>query len=83
VLEGNYLLLNEPGWEALQSLWDFTIFLETDLATIEQRLLDRWLSHGYTHDAANAKISLNDLPNAKRILSHLVPTDLMIKTDCA
>ena len=35
VVEGNYLLLNEPGWEALQSLWDFTIFLETDLATIE------------------------------------------------
>ena len=83
VVEGNYLLLNEPGWEALQSLWDFTIFLETDLATIEQRLLDRWLSHGYTHDAAHAKISLNDLPNAKRILSHLVPADLVIKTDCA
>jgi len=81
VAEGNYLLLDEPGWKKLQSLWDYSIFLETNLATIERRLLDRWLSHGYTHDGAHEKISLNDLPNAKRILSHLLPADLVIKTD--
>jgi pantothenate kinase len=81
VLEGNYLLLDEPDWRGLSHHWDYTIFLETDLATIERRLMDRWLFHGYSREAAHAKISVNDLPNAHRILQHASPADLVIKTD--
>ena len=81
VLEGNYLLLDEPDWRELNHYWDYSIFLETDLATIERRLMDRWLFHGYSQEAAHAKISVNDLPNAHRILQHALPADLVIKTD--
>lgn len=81
VVEGNYLLFDEPDWRELSRHWDYTIFLETDLTTIERRLMDRWLFHGYSQRAAHAKISVNDLPNAHRILQHALPADLVIKTD--
>jgi len=78
VVEGNYLLLNEPGWSELKSFWDFSIFLEIDLSIIERRLLDRWSSYGYASNAIHAKVIHNDLPNAERVTRHRLSADITV-----
>jgi len=81
VVEGNYLLLDETGWRELQSYWDVSVFLTADLSVIEERLIDRWLSFGFSDQQAHHKAHLNDIPNAKRILDHALAADWVIQTD--
>ena len=81
VVEGNYLLLDETGWRELQSYWDISVFLTADLSVIEQRLIDRWLSFGFSDQEAHQKAHLNDIPNAKRILDHALAADWVLQTD--
>ena len=78
LVEGNYLLLNEPGWSDLRSFWAATVFLNIGLQKIEARLTDRWLQHGLTPDAAKARALANDIPNARRIIRNSVPGDLVL-----
>lgn len=78
LVEGNYLLLNEPGWSDLRILWATTVFLNITLQTVEARLTDRWLQHGLALDAAKARAQANDLPNARRIIGNSVPADLAL-----
>ena len=82
MLEGNYLFLDEPDWEELSHSWDYTIFLETDLATIERRLMDRWLFHGYTTTPLMQKSALMTYPMQTGFFTlHALPADLVIKNE--
>lgn len=78
VVEGNYLLLNKPVWCELRALFDATVFLRYTLETLEQRLLNRWLSLGFTHEQAAKKVYGNDLKNAQLVLEHSAGADLTI-----
>ena len=78
IVEGNYLLLDEPGWADLRTYWDYSVFLEIDIEIITQRLLERWLSFGYSSKEAWNKSHLNDLPNARRILENRLNADLVL-----
>lgn len=70
VVEGNYLLLDEPGWRDLRRFWDDVVFLDVPEAVLEERLLQRWRDHGLSDDAARSRAEGNDLPNARRICRH-------------
>ncbi|WP_417838381.1 nucleoside triphosphate hydrolase [Tritonibacter scottomollicae] len=76
VIEGNYLLFDEPGWRDLADLWDVSIRLDVPLADLEARLVQRWLTHGLDQAAAEARARGNDLANAQRIASAKLPADL-------
>lgn len=76
VIEGNYLLFDEPGWRDLADLWDVSIRLDVPLADLEARLVQRWLTHGLDQAAAEARARGNDLANAERIASARLPADL-------
>ena len=76
VIEGNYLLFDEPGWRDLADLWDVSIRLDVPLAELEARLVQRWLTHGLDQAAAEARARGNDLANAQRIASARLPADL-------
>ena len=78
VVEGNYLLLDEPDWQPLHDLWDLTVKLEVDLAEIRGRLIQRWLSHGLSRTAATRRAESNDIPNAKRVIEHSIASDLTV-----
>ena len=81
IVEGNYLLLNEPSWANLRKQWDYSVFLEVDIQIIKQRLVERWLSFGYSRDEALKKAEMTDLPNAKRILRNRLDADLVLAED--
>jgi fructokinase len=75
VVEGNYLMLDRPGWRDLAPLWDVTIHLDVPMETLRDRLIQRWLDHGLTRADATARAEANDLPNARLILGQSLPCD--------
>lgn len=76
IAEGNYLLFDDPAWRPLASLWSLSIFLNVAEPVLEARLIQRWLDHGLTPDAARARAEGNDLPNARRILAARLSADV-------
>ena len=78
LVEGNYLLLSEEPWQQLQRLWQFSVLITADQDTLEERLVDRWLTHGFSKEEARAKAMENDIPNALRVLKGSARADLII-----
>ena len=78
LVEGNWLLLDREPWRALHALFDLSVMLELDEATLRERLVGRWLEHG--HDAASAleRAEANDLPNGRLVASASVPATLRL-----
>jgi pantothenate kinase len=78
LVEGNYLLLDEEPWTALNGLFDFSIFVDVPRGELERRLMERWRGHGKSDDEARAWIASNDLPNIERVLARRRQADLVI-----
>ena len=76
LVEGNYLLLDEPGWVGLHALWALKVFLGVDLATLKSRLTDRWVGFGLDKQAARERALSNDIPNAERVIRNSAQGDL-------
>lgn len=79
IVEGNYLLLNEPGWMNLRDLWALTVFLDVPSTTLEARLLDRWTGLGLPRDEAERRAFANDIPNAWRVVRNSGAADLILR----
>ncbi len=79
VLEGNYLLLHEPGWRDLALLWHLSVWVEVPEAVLRSRLVARWLEHGHDYAAAVARSEENDLPNARRLIQNRLPSDVAVE----
>lgn len=68
LVEGNYLLLNEPPWSALADYFDFSILIAPPAAVLQQRLAERWQGYGMDDAGVTAKLEGNDLPNGRLVL---------------
>jgi pantothenate kinase len=78
IVEGNYLLLDEPVWRDLDDYWDLAVFVQIGLETIKTRLMQRWKAHGFDRGKAARWIESNDIPNAERVLKNRVPEDVTL-----
>lgn len=78
VVEGNYVLLDAPGWRDLRGLADFGIFLEADMALSRERLRRRKVRGGYASDLAEKHYARSDGPNTRLILKNRLPADLTL-----
>ncbi|MEU2032773.1 nucleoside/nucleotide kinase family protein [Nocardia amamiensis] len=67
VVEGNYLLLDQPGWAEVRSHLDEVWYLDAEDRVIERRLTERHLLGGKTAEQAQIKIANSDMPNARLI----------------
>lgn len=81
LVEGNYLLLNDPDWAPLRRFFDLTVFLSVPEPVLEQRLHARWAGYGLTPDAITTKLEENDLPNARLVVRSSVPADVVVTND--
>lgn len=79
LVEGNYLLLDEPPWSRLAGLFDMAIFLDVPRDQLEQRLLQRWREHGRSEAEGRAWVSSNDLPNVDRVLAARRNADIVLR----
>ena len=78
IVEGNYLLLDEPGWRDLARYWDMSLYLDAPHDVLEERLVHRWLDHGMALEEARAWALGNDIPNARRVAAARLPADAVL-----
>jgi pantothenate kinase len=78
IVEGNYLLLDDPEWEPLRRSFDVTVSLEVPAPEIAVRLAGRWTGLGLAGERLRAKLEENDLPNARLVLERSVPADFAV-----
>jgi pantothenate kinase len=78
IVEGNYLLLNEKPWSSVADYFDFTIFIDVPQEELNERLLDRWRTHGFSQEYAENRVATNDMPNIERVLSAQKNSDLSL-----
>jgi len=81
LVEGNYLLLQSEPWRQLAPLFDLTVMLEVPIATLEDRLIQRWLDHDHSEDQARERAERNDLPNARLVIEESASADLSVAGD--
>lgn len=78
LVEGNYLLLDDPAWTPLRSLFDLTVMLDVPRDVLSDRLRARWSGYGMDEATVRAKLDGNDLVNADLVLNHSVAAQFLI-----
>lgn len=78
ILEGNYLLFDEPPWSVLAEAWDISARIDVPLPEIRARLIQRWLNLNLSRAAATRRAESNDIPNAKRIIQKPLPAEFTL-----
>jgi len=79
LLEGNWLLLDEPPWNSLRC--DYSIFWAADSPEQLERVVRRKVMGGFDEAEARAFVLQNDLPNIRRCMAHSRRGDLNIGYD--
>lgn len=81
LVEGNYLLLDEPGWRDLGALFDVTVMVEASEEVLIDRLTERWMGFQLEPEAMMRQMEGNDLPNMRLVLAKSRPADLVLRSD--
>lgn len=75
IVEGNWLLLDEPPWAALRGHYDATVMVDIPRDVLAARLLQRWRDQGLEDEAARRRVEGNDLPNVDLVATRSAPAD--------
>lgn len=78
IVEGNYLLLDAPGWRDLAPLFDVRVMLKAERSVVEDRLMQRWRDLGYAPKAIQHKLEENDIPNLELVTGYSLEPDFCI-----
>ncbi|KAH8690212.1 phosphoribulokinase/uridine kinase [Talaromyces proteolyticus] len=81
IIEGNYLLLNEPGWKEVASMVDLRVLISADLAVTRDRVARRHVRAGIEGSLEDAyrRVDGNDTLNGRLIQEKVVDgVDLVI-----
>ncbi|MDA9967050.1 nucleoside triphosphate hydrolase [bacterium] len=78
LVEGNYLLLDQPEWRDLASFFTTTVMITAPRSLLERRLMQRWQNLSPTQ--AREKCESNDLPNADLVMNSSMSTEFNLIT---
>lgn len=78
VTEGNYLLLDSPGWREVRSQLTECWFVAGDDDLRRERLIARHVRHGRTPEAAQEWVLRSDEANARTIATTREAADLVV-----
>ncbi|RHZ72770.1 hypothetical protein CDV55_106817 [Aspergillus turcosus] len=80
IIEGNYLLLDEPEWREVAALVDYRVFVESDLQEARERVARRHVLAGIekTLEDGFRRVDSNDYLNAVTIREKLIAPDMVI-----
>ena len=81
VTEGNYLLLDAPGWSEVRALLDESWFVEGDEQTRVSRLVRRHVEHGKPLALAERWVAESDQPNADLVAGTRAAADVLVEMD--
>jgi pantothenate kinase len=78
LVEGNYLLLDQPGWRELADFFATTVMITAPRPLLESRLMQRW--QNLSPAQARKKCESNDLPNADLVMSASIASEFTLVT---
>ncbi|MER2063035.1 MAG: hypothetical protein ABS873_00150, partial [Alkalibacterium sp.] len=78
LIEGNYLLLDKEGWRDLIQFADYSLFIDTTLHNIEERLVNRKQLGGASLEEAVSHYLKTDKVNAELVLKQSKEADLKL-----
>lgn len=81
LLEGNYLLLNRPGWRELRDYADYTVRLDADEDFLRKRLIERRIKTGVSREEAVRFVDFSDMENVRTCLAESADADLTWRVD--
>lgn len=76
LIEGNYLLLDEPLWKDIHLLFDDTVFISAQIKELEKHLIERKMMGGTPYHQAKQFYQNSDGVNVKRVLEHSLPANI-------
>ena len=79
LLEGNYLLLGEPGWRDLRDFADYTVLIRANEDLLRRRLTDRKARGMATREEAEKFVKFSDMRNVRTCLEHSGSADLILE----
>lgn len=78
LLEGNYLLLKDDGWNELKKYADYTIKIMANEDALRKRLVDRKIMCGNDFDKAVKFVDFSDMYNVRLCLNQSTDADLTL-----
>lgn len=81
LIEGNYLLLDAEGWSDLAPYFDLKVRLSVDRNVLKARLVERWIKHGLSPQAAKERAMSNDMKNVDVVDQNSITADFVVETD--
>ncbi|MCC5961406.1 MAG: nucleoside triphosphate hydrolase [Rhodobacteraceae bacterium] len=78
IVEGNYLLLQDPPWSGLAPLFDLSVMIDVPEAVLVRRLRARWAHYAMSDDAIMRKLEDNDLPNGRNVRQNSRAADYVL-----
>lgn len=82
IVEGNYLLLDEPVWRDVAGLVDYKVFVDADAGVARERLARRHVEAGIEGCLEDGfrRVDANDYLNGLVIRERLVRPDLVVRS---
>jgi pantothenate kinase len=81
LVEGNYLLLETAPWSELSQFFDLTVALDVCRDTLQSRLIERWINHGFSQTMALEKALSNDMVNVAYVQDNSCEADYRVKSN--
>jgi pantothenate kinase len=81
IVEGNWLLLDEPGWCDLARHSDLTLFIQAPAQQLQARLIERKMRGGSSLAQASTFYQQTDGPNVEKVLQHSLPATITLQWD--
>jgi len=79
LVEGNYLLVQAGGWQAVQALLNLRLFLKMALSAVRPGMVERHVRGGRTREDAERHFDRVDLPNYGISMQSAAMADLVIE----
>jgi pantothenate kinase len=82
IIEGNYLLLDEPQWRDIADLIDYRVFVDANVNETRERVAKRHVQAGIekTIEDAYRRVDRNDALNGMLIREKLIRPDLVVRS---
>lgn len=81
IVEGNWLLLDDPRWQAVRQYCDFSIFIRAPQSALTARLVARKMAGGLSRAQAEDFFQRTDGPNVVTVLTHSLAADVTLIMD--
>ena len=81
LVEGNYLLCREPGWEVVPDLFDLRLFVDLPEGANREPMIARHTRGGRTRADAERHYERSDLPNTRLVAATRGEADIVVGLD--